>query len=285
MKDLALIHGWGTGSVAWEPVLPLLAQRFRVHLVALPGYDAPESRMDKQSTDGRLHNPHEQTSPEYMPCGSPIDAPSSDASTSGEEFVATAEALAQTLPEKCILGGWSLGAMLALQIARLAPQRVERLIVIGGTPSFTERPDWPDAQAPALLEAFCNAVGHDASATLQRFIALLNQGDTQARSIARTLTRRVLATPLPDTATLLAGLAWLRHVDLRQLIATIDTPALVIHGANDSLMPLPAARWLHATLPHSQLEIFNDAAHAPFLNDPERFARLIGDFSHASALD
>lgn len=285
MKDLALIHGWGTGSVAWEPVLPLLAQRFRVHLIALPGYDAPECLMDKQSSDGSLQIPHEQTILERIPCRSPADEPSSDASTSGEEFVATAEALAQTLPEKCILGGWSLGAMLALQIARLAPQRVERLILVGGTPSFTERPDWPNAQAPALLEAFCNAVGHDASATLQRFIALLNQGDTQARSIARTLTRRVLATPLPDTATLLAGLAWLRHVDLRQLIATIDTPALVIHGANDSLMPLPAARWLHATLPHSQLEIFNDAAHAPFLNDPERFARLIGDFSHASALD
>lgn len=285
MKDLALIHGWGTGNVAWEPVLPLLAQRFRVHLIALPGYDAPESRMDKQSTAPPIQTSHEQTNLECMPCRSPIDGPSGDAATSSKEFVATAQELAQTLPEKCILAGWSLGAMLALQIARLAPQRVERLILIGGTPSFTQRPDWPDAQASALLEAFCNAVSHDASATLQRFIALLNQGDTQARTIARALTRRVLAAPLTDTATLLAGLAWLRDLDLRQLVATIDTPALVIHGANDSLMPLPAARWLHATLPHSQLEIFNEAAHAPFLNDPERFARLIGDFSHASAPD
>jgi pimeloyl-ACP methyl ester carboxylesterase len=29
--DLALVHGWGLGRHAWEPVLEALAQRCRVH--------------------------------------------------------------------------------------------------------------------------------------------------------------------------------------------------------------------------------------------------------------
>lgn len=48
-------------------------------------------------------------------------------------------------------------------------------------------------------------------------------------------------------------------------------------------MPLAASRWLQATLPNARLEIFADAAHAPFLNNPDHFAALIGDFAHASA--
>jgi pimeloyl-ACP methyl ester carboxylesterase len=44
------------------------------------------------------------------------------------------------------------------------------------------------------------------------------------------------------------------------------------------LMPLPAAQWLKEQLPHAHLERFAGAAHAPFLNDPKRFAKLIGDF-------
>jgi len=244
VKDLALIHGWGMGSAAWEPVLPLLAQHFHLHLIALPGYDASLGNDD-------------------------------------DDFVHAAQALVERLPEKCLLAGWSLGAMLALQIASLAPQGIERLILISATPSFVQRPDWSEAQPPALLEAFSDAVSKDASGTLQRFIALMNQGDLAARAIARALTRRVLAAPLADTATLLAGLTWLRTVDLRQMVGKVEMPALLIHGAKDSLMSLSAARWLQASLPCAQLEVFDGAAHAPFLNDPQRFVRLIGGFSHA----
>ena len=279
--DLALIHGWGVGNAAWEPVLPALAQRFHVHLIALPGYDVPESLMDKQSSGMRSQKAHEQTILEAIACRTPYDAPSSDVSNSTPAFVRAAEALAERLPTGCFLAGWSLGAMLALQIALLTPQRIKGLILIGGTPSFTQRNGWPDAQPPALLDTFCDAVGQDATGTLQRFMALLNQGDSQARSIARAMSQRVLEAPRPDTATLLNGLGWLRDVDLRQRIAAIETQTLLIHGEKDPLMPLQAAQWLNATLPHAQLEVFAGAAHAPFLNDPERFATLIGDTCHA----
>jgi pimeloyl-ACP methyl ester esterase len=257
--DLALIHGWGIGRSAWNDLLPLLTANFRVHCVALPGYS--------RTTGGTPDSTAQPLAP--------------------SDFKTTAAALAEALPAGCTLCGWSLGAQLTLQAALIAPQRFARLILCGATPSFRQRPDWPHGQPPALLDGFTAAVASNAGATLQRFIALANQGDSQARANARTLARAVAADGLAESATLARGLDWLSSVDLRASVAAgaPATPSLLIHGENDPLMPLAAARWLAQTLPRARLDVFAGAAHAPFLNDPERFARLIFDFCHAPDLN
>ena len=240
--DLALIHGWGLGSAAWEPILNTLTQRCRVHLIDLPGY-----------------------------AGQPA---------SNADFTQTAQALIDSLPDGATLCGWSLGGMLALQAALLAPQKIARLILVGSTPSFMQRDDWLTAQAPDLLDTFSNAIAQNAATTLQRFIALLNQGDAQARPISRALASRTLGGELPDTTTLTRGLGWLRNIDLRAQVPSIAQPTLLIHGERDPLMPLAAAHWLRESLPQARLATFANAAHAPFLTDPERFSTLAGDFCH-----
>jgi len=243
--DLALIHGWGISASAWGELLELLTPNFRVHLVALPGY--------------------------------------ASAAPDGADFIDTAAALADSLPAGCTLCGWSLGALLALQAAVLAPLRVGRLVLCGATPSFVQRDGWPHAQAPALLDGFCEALARDAAQTLQRFIALFNQGDRAARALTRSLVKALATEAPPDAATLVRGLDWLRCVDLRAPVKAIALPTLVIHGENDPLMPLAAASWLAETLPQARLEVFGGAAHAPFVNDRERFARLLLSFCHASS--
>ncbi len=280
--DLVLVHGWGLGNAAWEACLPALSQRVQVHQLTLPGYDAtapdmistpgmPATPVDKQPSGNSREDPHEQSPAEQAACRT-------------RAFIETAATLLLQLPDNACVCGWSLGAMLALQMARLAPQRIRRLILVGGTPSFTQRSDWPHAQAPALLDSFSQAVNDDAAGTLQRFVALMNQGDSQARPLSRALNKTLNQTlrrrPIPDNATLLRGLAWLRDVDLRQQLPQA-VPTLLIHGAHDPLMPLAAAQWLQSRLPQAQLEVFPVAAHAPFLNDPERFATLVGDYCHA----
>lgn len=251
-RDLALIHGWGIGPSAWTALLPLLTPHLRVHLVALPGY-------------GAARHP-----PSALP--------------SAPDFCASAESLVNSLPAGCTLCGWSLGALLALQAvvqeAPAASPRSAGLILCAATPAFTQRADWAHAQPPALLESFRQALASDAAGTLQRFIALQGQGDSQARANSRRLAQALIADGLPDAATLLRGLDWLGAVDLRARLTDLapKLPTLIVHGENDPLMPLAAAHWLKRTLPQSQLEIFAGAAHAPFINDPERFARLIFDF-------
>jgi pimeloyl-[acyl-carrier protein] methyl ester esterase len=247
--DLALVHGWGLGKAVWQPVTAALGARYRVHLIELPGY------------------------------GGPGPAPAAAG------FSATAQALPDLLPAGTALCGWSLGSMLALQAALLAPRHFCRLILVGATPCFTRRAGWDCAQPPSLLDAFASAVAAEPRLALQRFVALLNQGDSSARENIRRLTP-LAATPPAGTA-LAQGLAWLREVDLRPALESLQhagaLPTLLIHGRHDALMPLAAGEWLHERLPASRLEIFAAAAHAPFLNDGVRFAELLGDFCHAPA--
>lgn len=293
--DLALIHGWGVGAAAWDEVLPLLTPNFRVHRIALPGYpptanSSAAQRIERSFQPLPRQDPRQTTILEAPASKAPLDAPSSPSSENPSlpaDFIATAAAIAEALPAGCTLCGWSLGALLALQAARLlpplAPQRVARLILCGATPSFVERDGWPHAQPPALLDRFDEALADDAAATLKRFIALFNQGDCQARAITRTLTRALAADGLADNATLARGLDWLRRVDLRATVKMIAQPMLVIHGEADPLMPLAAAHWLADALPQARREVFAGAAHAPFISDRERFARLLVDFCHAPA--
>jgi len=235
---LALIHGWGIGASAWQTASDELSTHFNLRLLDLPGYGG-----------ARLAD--------------------------GASFEQTALSFISELPENAIVCGWSLGAMLAMQMALLAPGRIAHLVLVGATPSFTQRDDWSSAQPPALLDSFSTAAKQDASETRRRFVALLNQGDREARALTRSMTRALAADTAPEIDALLAGLAWLRDVDLRTQVASIATPTLIIHGAHDPLMPLAAAQTLHAQIAGSHLEIFPDAAHAPFAHDPQGFAALL----------
>ncbi|WP_291992023.1 pimeloyl-ACP methyl ester esterase BioH [Candidatus Accumulibacter sp. ACC003] len=242
---LALIHGWGLGSLAWQPLLERLSEGYRLHLVDLPGYG--------------------------------------QAAASDDDFTATAQALVDALPAGVMLCGWSLGALLAMRAALLAPERVGGLLLVGATPCFMQRADWPSAQAPAVLDSFAASVRSKPEQTLQRFAALLSVGDETARASSRALLAGLRNSQTPDAATLCRGLDWLREVDLRSQASAISCPTVLIHGENDSLNPLAAAQYLSKELPNARLEVFAGAGHAPFLADPERFVGVLDNFCHAPA--
>ena len=90
-----------------------------------------------------------------------------------------------------------------------------------------------------------------------------------------------LADPRPPAATLATGLNWLRDVDLRSLAPQIKAPTLLIHGANDPLMPLASAEALAALIPGAELAVFADCAHAPFISQPEAFSARLASFLNA----
>jgi pimeloyl-[acyl-carrier protein] methyl ester esterase len=278
--DLALIHGWGLGNSVWQTLLPALAPHFRLHLISLPGYDLanepPETLVDRTSSNEDSQNALKTAVFRTTLCRTPNHAPSS-----APTFEEAANSLIDTLPEGSIVCGWSLGSMLALRAARLSPGHFRKLILIGGTPSFAQREDWPHAKPQTLLNSFADAVAKAPAGTLQRFIVLLNQGDVQARLFGRSLTQQLMISHLPDTATLMAGLDWLRNVDLRDEIAAIALPTLLLHGEHDPLMPLGAAQWLQQALPNAQLQVINGAAHAAFLSDPDDFVARIVAFCNA----
>ena len=55
-------------------------------------------------------------------------------------------------------------------------------------------------------------------------------------------------------------------------------PTLIVWGERDPMIPAAHGIAAHSLIPHSRLELFADAGHYPFDEDPERFAEVLADF-------
>lgn len=195
----------------------------------------------------------------------------------GDALEAWSDSLAETLPPGGALLGWSLGAMLAMDIARRHPDRVARLILIAPTPRFVAGSDWPHGLDAATVQGFRDAFMRDPARTQQRFVALQTLGDRERHSVAD-----VLQSSLDDAQRALAplahGLRILATEDLRRRLPPASQRCLLIHGEHDALMPVGAAQWLAEGWSACHLHRIPAAGHAPFLSQPAEIAGLIRGF-------
>ena len=66
--------------------------------------------------------------------------------------------------------------------------------------------------------------------------------------------------------------------DSTGILAEINIPTLVIHGADDQIVPLDEARQMAAAIPKAKLDIIPDAGHLPNLEKPDHFNASIRNF-------
>jgi pimeloyl-[acyl-carrier protein] methyl ester esterase len=191
-----------------------------------------------------------------------------------------ADDLAQALPDNAMLLGWSLGGQVAMRAALDHPDKIARLILLSATPKFVAADGWARGMAAADLEAFGTALLADPQATLLRFMSLQTRGVPEQKVLLQHLRQSMLATPQADADALSSGLNILRRTDLRAELPQLAQPALVLHGALDTLTPPAAGVWLADTLPAAQHIEFARAAHAPHLSHAEEVAAAIGRFAH-----
>ncbi|MFF6010506.1 MULTISPECIES: pimeloyl-ACP methyl ester esterase BioH [unclassified Rahnella] len=239
-RHLVLLHGWGLNAEVWRYTAERLAPHFCLHLIDLPGYGRSEG----------------------------FGAMTLDA---------MAETVLEVAPEKASWLGWSMGGLVASQIALSAPARVEKLITVASSPCFSAHEAWPGIR-PDVLQGFQHQLSEDFQRTVERFLALQTLGSDSARQDARLLKSIVLGQPMPSVDVLNGGLEILRNVDLRQPMAALTAPVLRIYGALDGLVPRKVVPLLDALWPESRSEIINKAAHAPFVSHPEVFCSLVEDF-------
>ncbi len=246
---LVMLHGWGLNSLVWDAIVPALSRSFTVLRVDLPGHGASS------------------WPPEF------------------HDLKSLAEVLLPVLPESSSLLGWSLGGMAALKLA-LAPRRaIDRLVLVSTTPRFLRADAWPHGLPESAVDEFASLLETDYAATVREFLGLQAKGDEHARATLRELRQKLLAGGEPRLEALRAGLGILRHADLRERLARVAIPTLVIAGEYDRMTPPGAARAIAAQIPGARLELIPRAGHAPFLSHPAEFCRAVTAFLGRAQLE
>lgn len=237
--DLVLLHGWGMNAAVWEPLLAGFSERYRVHVLELPGHGG----------------------------SSPV------VSADLEQWAVACLAAA---PRGAHWLGWSLGGQVALQAALSSPQRVHGLTLVAATPRFVQGPDWDCAMPFDTFHQFADALGDDPNATLMRFLGLQVMGAEHARETLKLLRAELAERPPAGSEGLAQGLDLLLTTDLRARLADLKCPTHWVFGDRDTLVPLRVRECIHALLPDATIDVIAGAGHAPFLSHPrESLATLL----------
>lgn len=171
--------------------------------------------------------------------------------------------------ERAVLIGMSQGGYLSLRAAMLHPDRVRALVLI-------------DTQAPpeeaeklvgyrAMIDGWVEHGYQDEVATV---VAGLIIGDAQEE---RRWKQKWARWPAERLAA--AGPALLDRDDISDRLHEIDSPTLVVHGAEDQAIPVARAEELRDAIRDSRgLVVVEGAAHASNLTHPDRVNAAMREF-------
>jgi len=247
-----LLHGVGTSSGEWSWVLPDLARNHLVYAIDLPGYDGS-------------YEP-----PDYSP-------------TFTASFVNSF--LDAVGVESAVVVGNSFGGLVALHLALSEPARVSALVL-------SDSAGLGQAVNPTLV-----ALSSPGGGELARTLAKTPPGAAQ-RAFRRGLLMFARPWPIPlkwikdqyklaqlpnfTDATLASlrttvGAMGQREVLLDQL-PQLQMPTLIVWGVEDRVLPYWQAEEAIPRLQNGSLELIPNCGHLPHVEQPERFASILGDF-------
>ncbi|HKU61379.1 MAG TPA: alpha/beta hydrolase [Gemmatimonadales bacterium] len=226
-----LLHGYSDSWFSWSRVLPLIPARY--HVIA------PDARGHGDS-----------------------DKPESGYST--RDFADDVLALMDALGlERATIVGHSMGSFVAQQVAVAAPQRVQRLVLVGSAPSF---------EMMSGVKEFADAVYALEDPVPEQFAR-----EFQVSTIHQPIPAAFLDTAVATSLRLPANV-W--HRIMTGMLATpaspelakLGIPILILSGDRDAVFSPAAQQALMAELPEARSSIYAETGHAPHWERPERFA-------------
>jgi pimeloyl-ACP methyl ester carboxylesterase len=168
--------------------------------------------------------------------------------------------------------GAGFGGWVALELALLAPEQISALVLV----------------APYGVKLFDRTTRDFAD------VLLLDPPEQIALGWADPARCRGLRMPgfpdgLPDEQhqvafderAVLARYAWkpfLHNPRLGRWLHTITTPTLIVQGEHDQMVAPGHGQELAARMPHARFVEIPDAGHYPYLEQPDAFADVVGDF-------
>lgn len=182
--------------------------------------------------------------------------------TGADNVAGLAEAVLARAPPRFALAGLSMGGIVAMEVLRLAPGRVERLALLDTNPlaETTEAQARRLPQIASVLSGGLQTVMRD-----EMKPNYLADGPSKAEILDLCMD---MALSLGPEAFITQSRALAGRPDQTATLAAFKGPALVLMGADDRLCPRSRHDLMHALMPQSRLVIVAGAAHLPPLEQP-----------------
>jgi pimeloyl-ACP methyl ester carboxylesterase len=237
-----LIHGFPLSNMLWDPQIADLSDIARLIAPDLRGFGMSDA-----------------TAPPYT-----LETFSTDCATLLDQ-------LGMTGP--IVVAGLSMGGYIALDFCRRYPERVAGLILTAtraGADSAEAKKSRDEAAGVAIAEG-APAI---ADAMLPKLLA---PGTYEAQPEVVDFVLDMMLETSEDG--IVGALAAMRdRPDATGDLPGLDVPTLVVHGADDQLIPVAEAEAMAAALPRAKLVVVPDAGHLPNLEQPDFFNDAVRDF-------
>jgi pimeloyl-ACP methyl ester carboxylesterase len=178
-----------------------------------------------------------------------------------DSMTALAARLLADAPPRFALAGLSMGGIVAMEVARQAPERVERIALLDTNPlSEAEAVKAVRRERMARVEA-----GHLPEIVREEMKPLYL---AEVRQPILDLCYD-MALALGPEVFLRQSRALMERPDQTATLRALTIPALILHGAEDRLVPLERARLMAELMPQARLDLIEGAGHLPTLERPD----------------
>src|SRR6266481_9183917 len=182
----------------------------------------------------------------------------------------------------CDVLGFSLGGVLAQQMAQDRPSIFRRMILVGTAPRGGE--DIMHLEKPSLAKHLQNPQNRGLTVLQKIFFAPTTTSQAAgeafiARLMQRTEDREPPSGPNVAGAQLAAFREWERYTGERFAdLKGIRHPTLVVQGFKDEMIPVRNSYWLAENLPNAVLLAYPDAGHGSLFQYADSFTKHAADF-------
>ncbi|MCC1494790.1 alpha/beta fold hydrolase [Cognatishimia sp. F0-27] len=192
--------------------------------------------------------------------------------TEGERIEEIASGLLDVLPRRAALVGHGIGAVVAMEVQRRAPDRVARLCLMHASP-LADTPQEAAARDPLIVRVRAGR------------LAEVMREEIPPEALGVDAPRHEILELVADMAAVLGPEVFVRQMRALQrrrdqvtTLRKIAVPTLVLCGGQDPIVPLKRHSFMAELIPGAQLQVIEEAGHFPALEAPEAVAMALRDW-------
>lgn len=232
-----LLHGYSDSWVSWTRVLPLIDKKYRVYVPDLRGH----GDSDRPATGYTLPN-------------------------FAADIIAFMDAKGL---KKATIVGHSMGSFVAQHVAVRAPERVEKLVLVGSAPAVS---NGEISQLQVEVNALSDPVPLKFVTEFQKSVV--------TRPVPDEFMDRVIKESLKLPARVWRDtMAGMLARNSTVTLSKIEAPTLIIWGDRETVFPKRADQEkLRASIRNAKLKVYEGTGHCPNWEEPLRFVKDLEEF-------